>query len=143
LINSDLKDGLEVLKSKGIRLTPQRYAILAFLYKTELHVTADEIYKALEKNYPNMSIATVYNNLRVFLEIGLIEELLFGDNSSKFEVKRSQHYHVICNICGKIEDFSSSCLSDMESIVIKEKGFLVEGHRVEFFGICKECQKDN
>lgn len=143
MVNSDFKNALDILKGKGIRLTPQRYAILAYLYKTDSHPTADEIFKALEKDYPNMSIATVYNNLKVFLDIGLIEELLFGDNSSRFEVKHSQHYHVICTICGKIEDYISSCLSDMENLVSNEKGFFIKSHKAEFFGTCNNCQIKN
>ncbi len=140
-MNIDFNSALETLKDKGIRLTPQRSAILSYIYKTESHPSADVIYKALEKDFPNMSVATVYNNLRVFLEVGLIDELLFGDHSSRFEVKHSHHYHVICNMCGSIEDFVSSYFSNLEDLVSKEKEFLVDNHRVEFYGICSNCQK--
>ncbi|WP_141705379.1 Fur family transcriptional regulator [Vulcanibacillus modesticaldus] len=137
-----LKEALEKLKDSGVRMTPQRHAILAYLFKSKSHPTADEIYRALEKDFPNMSVATVYNNLKVFLEVGLIEELLFGDDSSRFEVKHEEHYHVVCRKCGHIEDFISPCLSDMESLAEKEKGFIIDGHRVEFYGICSKCQQE-
>ena len=69
-----LKDALEMLKKSSVRITPQRHAILEFLIHSMSHPTADEIYKALEGKFPNMSVATVYNNLRVFREVGLVKE---------------------------------------------------------------------
>ena len=61
-----LKDALDTLKSTGVRITPQRHAILEYIIQSTSHPTSDEIYRALEKAFPNMSVATVYNNLRVF-----------------------------------------------------------------------------
>ena len=65
-----LKDALDTLKNNGVRITPQRHAILEYLISSKSHPTADEIYKSLASNFPNMSVATVYNNLRVFQECG-------------------------------------------------------------------------
>ena len=100
-----LKDALEMLKKSSVRITPQRHAILEFLTHSMSHPTADEIYKALEGKFPNMSVATVYNNLRVFREVGLVKELTYGDSSSRFDFVTSDHYHVICVNCGSIVDF--------------------------------------
>ena len=66
-----LRDALDTLKSTGVRITPQRHAILEFIIQSMSHPTADDIYKALESKFPSMSVATVYNNLRVFREAGL------------------------------------------------------------------------
>lgn len=79
----ELKDALDALKETGVRITPQRHAILEFLVNSMTHPTADDIYKALEGKFPNMSVATVYNNLRVFRESGLVKELTYGDSSSR------------------------------------------------------------
>ena len=76
-----LKHAVDQLKAKGVRMTPQRHAILTYLMETITHPTADEIYRALEPRFPNMSVATVYNNLRVFKEAGLVRELTYGDSS--------------------------------------------------------------
>lgn len=141
-MSSEVKNALEKLKLKQIRITPQRHAILTYMFKTNSHPSADEIYRTLEKDFPNMSVATVYNNLKVFLEAGLVEELLFGDNSSRYEIKNEPHYHIICRNCGKIEDVFSSCLSDMEEKVSEQTGYIVDDHKVEFFGVCCECQKN-
>jgi len=80
-----LQDALDTLKTTGVRITPQRHAILEYLIQSMAHPTADEIYKALEGRFPNMSVATVYNNLRVFREVGLVKELTYGDASSRFD----------------------------------------------------------
>jgi len=68
--HNELQDAVERLKQSGVRITPQRFAVLEFLVNAKSHPTADEIYKALEGKFPNMSVATVYNNLRVFREMG-------------------------------------------------------------------------
>lgn len=81
----ELKEALETLKETGVRITPQRHAILEYLVNSMAHPTADDIYKALEGKFPNMSVATVYNNLRVFRESGLVKELTYGDASSRFD----------------------------------------------------------
>src|SRR5690625_7984314 len=90
-----LKQAIETLKGSGVRITPQRHAVLEYLLTSMAHPTADEIYRALEGKFPNMSVATVYNNLRVLREIGLVSELTYGDNSSRFDCNMTEHYHKI------------------------------------------------
>ena len=94
--HNQLKEALDTLKETGVRITPQRHAILEYLIDSMSHPTADDIYKSLEGKFPNMSVATVYNNLRVFREVGLVKELTFGDASSRFDFVTTHHYHVIC-----------------------------------------------
>jgi Fur family peroxide stress response transcriptional regulator len=136
-----LANALKKLKSTGVRMTPQRHAILSHLLESMNHPTADEIYKALESNFPNMSVATVYNNLRLFKEADLVTELTYGDSSSRFDGNVSEHYHVICRDCGKIVDFEYPCLEEVESVASKETGFKIESHRMEVYGYCNDCQE--
>jgi Fur family peroxide stress response transcriptional regulator len=141
MVMTKLSVALDKLKSNGVRMTPQRHAILAYLLETMTHPTADEIYKALVDRFPSMSVATVYNNLRVFKEAGLVRELNYGDASSKFDANVSrQHYHVICRNCNKIVDFEYPCLEEVEDIASEETGFKVDSHRMEVYGECAECQ---
>ncbi|GAE31150.1 peroxide-responsive transcriptional repressor PerR [Halalkalibacter hemicellulosilyticus] len=135
-----LQDALETLKSTRVRMTPQRHAILEFLFESMTHPTADDIYKALEGRFPNMSVATVYNNLRVFKEAGIVRELTYGDSSSRFDSVTSDHYHVICNECGKIVDFHYPGLDEVETLAEHVTGFKVLNHRMEINGICPDCQ---
>jgi len=141
--NEFLKEALKRLKLKGVRMTPQRHAILTYLCKTDKHPTADDIYQTLADRFPNMSVATVYNNLKVFKETDLIQELTFGDNSSRFEVKTAEHYHVICRGCGNIEDFTYPCLTDIEALAISTTGYKVDSHCVEIFGLCPNCHQES
>lgn len=136
-----LSHAINTLKESGVRITPQRHAVLEYLLNSMSHPTADEIYKALEGKFPNMSVATVYNNLRVLREIGLVRELTYGDSSSRFESNMSEHYHVICNSCGKIVDFQYPSLNEVESLAEQVTGFDVSHHRLEIYGICEECSE--
>jgi Fur family transcriptional regulator, peroxide stress response regulator len=134
-----LKEALETLKETGVRITPQRHAILEYLINSMSHPTADDIYKALEGKFPNMSVATVYNNLRVFREVGLVKELTYGDASSRFDFTTSHHYHVICENCNKIVDFHYPGLNEVEHLTSHVTGFKVSHHRMEVYGTCPDC----
>ena len=130
---------LEQLKTNGVRMTPQRHAILSFLMDTQSHPTADDIYKALSPTYPSMSVATIYNNLRLFVEADLIRELTYGDDSSRFDADLSDHYHAICKCCGSIVDFVHPPLLEVERVASVSTGFIVQGHRMEIYGLCQKC----
>lgn len=135
-----LQEAIGRLKHASVRITPQRHAVLDFLINAKSHPTADDIYKALEGKFPNMSVATVYNNLRVFREIGLVRELTYGDASSRFDYNTSKHYHVICESCGEIVDFDYPSLDEVESLAEKVTGFEVSHHRMEIYGTCPDCK---
>ena len=140
-MSSRLEHALEKLKMTGVRMTPQRHAILSYLVESMSHPTADEIYRALERRFPNMSVATVYNNLKVFMEAGLVRELTYGDDSSRFDADMSDHYHAICESCGKIVDFDFPPLSEAEQAASAATGFRVTGHRMEVYGLCPDCAR--
>lgn len=137
--DTQLKSALDTLKTTGVRITPQRHAILEYLIETMSHPTADDIYKALEHKFPNMSVATVYNNLRVFRESGLVRELTYGDNASRFDFVTTKHYHIICESCGKIVDFHYPGLDEVEHLAAHVTGFKVNSHRLEVYGTCPDC----
>lgn len=137
-----LRDALDALKASGVRITPQRNAILEYLISTESHPTADDIYKSLEKDFPNMSVATVYNNLRVFRNTGLVKELTYGDSSSRFDFVTHDHYHIICDECGTIVDFHHPGLDEVERLASHMTGFKVNSHRLEVYGTCPTCESN-
>ncbi|MGE7022575.1 peroxide-responsive transcriptional repressor PerR [Solibacillus cecembensis] len=138
-----LKDALDTLKSTGVRITPQRHAILEYLIQSMIHPTADDIYKALADKFPNMSVATVYNNLRVFREVGLVKELTYGDAASRFDFATGDHYHISCESCGKIVDFHYPGLNEVEQFAAHMTGFKVNSHRLEVYGTCPECVENS
>src|SRR5690625_7965912 len=139
MADGKLQKAVDTLKRSGVRITPQRHAVLEYLLTSMSHPTADEIYKALEQKFPNMSVATVYNKLRILREIGLVRELTYGDDSSRFDSNMKEHYHIICNECGKIVDFHYPTLDEIESLAEKVSGFEIDYHRMELYGKCEEC----
>ncbi|CAG7646036.1 Fur family transcriptional regulator [Paenibacillus allorhizosphaerae] len=138
-MNSRMEQAFHQLKTMGVRMTPQRHAILSYLLGTMSHPTADDIYKALSPRFPSMSVATVYNNLKVFIEAGLVREMTYGDHSSRFDADLSDHYHALCEKCGKLVDFAYTPLDDLEKAAGELTGFKVKSHRVEVYGICSDC----
>ena len=124
-----------------IKYSKQRDAIINELRSRKDHPTADEIYKHLEHRFPNMSVATVYNNLRLFTEIGFVVEMSYGDGSSRFDFTSTRHYHAICDECGKIVDVNYPGLEDVEAATERLTGFIVREHRLEMYGLCPDCQK--
>lgn len=134
-----LGQALKNLKNNGVRMTPQRHAILSYLVHSMGHPTADEIYQFLAEDYPHMSVATVYNNLRLFKEAGLVTELTYGDASSRFDANMTDHYHAICKNCDQIVDFEYPLLEQVESAASEKTGFVIESHRLEVYGLCETC----
>lgn len=134
------KQGFDILQKKGVRMTPQRLAILDYISSSESHPTVDKICKDLQSLLPSLTIATIYNNLKCFKKYGLINELYFGEAASRYEWVTSFHYHVICNSCGKITDFYYPKLMEVEEFAQSITGFKVTHHFFEIKGICSECK---
>ena len=100
----ELKEVVGQLRKKGVRITPQRVAMLSFQQVYTRIQTAEEIFKALTKDDPQVSVATVYNNLNLFIKEGVVKELTYGDSASRYDFDLGQHYHAVCDVCGKVVD---------------------------------------
>jgi Fur family peroxide stress response transcriptional regulator len=92
------------LDGSGLRCTPQRYAVMAFLVEHAGHPTAAEIFEAVNRVDPRSSRGTTYNNLRDLVKAGLVREVAVEGRAARFDVKGMRHHHFICNRCGKVED---------------------------------------
>lgn len=132
---------IQKLRDEGVRITSQRQEIIRYLVETHDHPTADEIYQALADKVTDVSVATVYNNLRLFTEKGIVTELKFGDDASRFDFSQKPHYHASCVRCGKIEDFYYPGLEDVEMVASRLTGYSINKHRLEVYGLCPDCQK--
>ena len=89
---------------RGIRLTPQRFALMDYMVHNYEHATADQIYEAVNRTDPNGSKATVYNNLRALVDAGLIREVPLEGRAARFDTNLHKHHHFICDRCGELED---------------------------------------
>lgn len=92
------------LEGSGLRCTPQRYAVMAFLMEHTGHPTAAEIFEAINRVDPRSSRATTYNNLRDLVQAGLVREVAVEGRAARFDAKGMRHHHFICDHCGKVED---------------------------------------
>ncbi|MBM3118630.1 MAG: transcriptional repressor [Chloroflexi bacterium] len=124
-----------------MRRTKQKEAILKVLRGTRSHPTADWIYGEVKKEIPNISLGTVYRNLGLLSQSGEILELELCGTYSRFDGRRDSHYHFRCENCGRVFDVDEPVNEEIDGRIARKTGFRVKYHRLEFRGVCKECQK--
>lgn len=136
------KDGLiGQLKEKGLKITPQRLAIIdALVEHSEAHPGATLIYETASKKARRISLSTVYATLKEFSENGLIRQLEFDRMENRYDVDLSDHVNLICNRCGKIFDYAIPASLEPRDIA-RKSGFVVTETRLEFHGYCRDCLK--
>jgi Fur family transcriptional regulator, peroxide stress response regulator len=124
------------LKERGLRITPQRMLILKTIISLKGHPTAEDIHREL----PFISMATIYNNLKLFMKLRIVNELPYGDGVSMYELYESNHYHIICQSCGKIVDFYYPSLKEVEHAASTLTKYEIHTHKMEIYGLCTTCQ---
>jgi Fur family peroxide stress response transcriptional regulator len=131
------------LRKKECRVTPQRIAILKILTESRDHPTVEWIHQRVKKDFPTTSLATVYKTVTLAKELGEAMELGFSDGSNRYDGNNpNPHPHLICTQCKKILDPKLETLDHMTQEVAKDTGFRIIAHRLDFFGICPNCQKN-
>lgn len=137
-----LETMIRKLRENGCRITPQRIAIFKILAASSGHPSVENIYKQVKPIFPTTSLATVYKNVTLLKELGEVLELAFSNDSSRYDGNRPHpHPHLICIKCKKILDPDLASLKEVTSELAQETGFKIVDHRLDFFGICSECQK--
>ena len=140
-IEQRLNQMLSKLKEHDFRLTPQRLAVLKVLAVSEGHPTVERIYETVRAEFPTTSIATIYKTVNLLKQLNEVLELGFPDGSNRYDGNKPYpHPHVICTKCKKIIDPNLGSLKDLTKEVVKETGFQILNHRVDFFGPCRDCQ---
>jgi Fur family peroxide stress response transcriptional regulator len=132
---------LSKLKDHDFRITPQRLAVLKVLAASEGHPSVERIYESVSSQFPTTSIATIYKTVALLKQENEVIEISFPDGSNRYDGNKPYpHPHLICTRCKKIIDPDLSSLEDLAKEVIKETGFQITTHRLDFFGLCRECQ---
>jgi len=140
-IEQRLNQMLSKLKEHDFRLTPQRLAVLKVLAVSEGHPTVERIYETVRAEFPTTSIATIYKTVNLLKQLNEVLELGFPDGSNRYDGNKPYpHPHVICTKCKKIIDPNLGSFKDLTKEVVKETGFQILNHRVDFFGTCRDCQ---
>ena len=129
----------ETIRKAGYRATSQRIIVYEALWKAGSHPTVSEIHDYALKTDPTISLATVYKNLQIFSEIGLVREMGAYDGSTHYDPDLGFHIHLICNKCGKVEDFDCVSLEEIAPNLSQRAGFEVQSHNFEVRGLCSSC----
>jgi Fur family peroxide stress response transcriptional regulator len=130
------------LKGSGLKLTPQRLAIMRILAESGQHPSVDDIYKQLRKRFPGISQATVYRNIMLIKSLGEVLEIGFAAGGSRYDGRKPfPHPHIVCLKCNTIIDPELDSLRDMTREITAASGFEIKTYRLDFFGLCPACRK--
>ncbi len=148
MANADHKQArerfLDFLARKHLRLTGPRRAIIATVFSTEQHFTAEELLEWARRRDKSVSRATVYRTLPLLTESGLVREMDFGKEHRYYDpnyAERPHHNHIICLDCGKIVEFDSVEIERVENEISRRLGFLAKAHRLQITATCEEFRR--
>lgn len=142
--NELLEEFKTLLKSSNLKFTTQRESIFKTLFDYDKHFSPEDLYNLIKQKYPksNIGMTTVYRTLNLLEENKLVTSISFGIQGKKYEFgSKAHHDHLICEVCGKIEEFEDETIEKLQEKVARMRGFKMTEHIMQLFGICKECQK--
>lgn len=129
------------MKEQTHRMTRQRRVILEELREMDTHPSADEVYAAVRKQLPRISLGTVYRNLEILSELGEIQKLELGGTLMRFDCKTEKHYHMRCINCDRVDDAPMGFMENMENALYGATEYKIMDHRLEFLGLCPACME--
>ncbi len=136
-----LNEMITKLKKEGFRLTPQRLAVVKILAGNEEHLSVEKIYERVRADFPSTSLATIYKTVTLLKKVGEVMELGFVDDSNRYDgIRPYPHPHLICTKCKKILDPDIPTLSELPQEIAQKTGYSIVNHRLDFFGVCPQCQ---
>jgi Fur family transcriptional regulator, ferric uptake regulator len=124
------------------RYSVQRQIILEELRKEKNHPSAQEVFERVRRRLPKISLSTVYRNLEQLADHGLIQKIEAAGDQRRFDGDLTEHYHVRCLYCGRVDDASLPMLSCLNQTFGKMSEYTIMRHRLEFFGICPHCREE-
>ncbi len=145
-MSRNLDDLTREVGSSQYKLTPQRRLIIEMIAENRSrHLSAEDMYEILKERSAEISLATVYRALDLFVELNILNKVDFDDGRSRYELASNQchrHHHLICLICGQVIEAKEDLLSQLEETIEQENGFLVLDHAVKFYGYCQQCRSN-
>lgn len=133
---------IQECKNRGLNITLPRISIYKILLQYEGHPSAEDIYKKIQKEHPNISLATVYKTLEMLAENDLISKVTPLHDIVRYDLNKHFHHHLVCIKCKKITDIENESLNNLPIPKNIEKGFKIINYQVQFDGICKDCQQN-
>jgi Fur family ferric uptake transcriptional regulator len=131
------------LRDQRLPVTQQRELVANALFGADAHLTAEALERRLKDQGHAIGTATVYRTLDLLVEAGLARAHDFGEGVRRFEgsPERGDHGHLVCARCGTVTEFTHERVDRMLGLLADERGFLLQRHRVELYGVCRECQR--
>lgn len=127
------------METKKIRHSYQRDCIYNYIKSTKSHPTAETIYTVLKSDIPDLSLGTVYRNLKQLVQLGKIRTVMTPENTERYEADLSNHIHFICSSCGKIIDITSESIIISNNSLTLPKGVKANSFELTVHGICEDC----
>ncbi len=140
-----MEEFISELKDRGYKITPQRREILRVLIEAKGHQSAQEVHDGIRERFPDVSLDTVYRNLRLLTELGLVNQVNFKSTEvGRFELddKEAHHHHLVCLGCGRVLQLDYCPIGTREASGAGFGDFRVVDHAFEVYGYCGECQLD-
>ena len=130
-----------ILRKQGYKLTPQRHTVLNVIASSHDHLTPESIYEKSLLEDPDIGKVTVYRTLAILNKLNLVCRVHSEDGCQSYMMRRpvEHHHHLICSGCGKVVDFTNCSLDGLEKKLSQESGFAINGHLLEFQGLCRDC----
>ena len=134
---------LKHIQKKGLKRTSQRDLILDTFLRTEAHLSSEDLYRLVKEGDPSIGQTTVYRTLKLLTEAGLAREVRFGDGITHYEhnYKHQHHDHMICSECGRIIEFYSEELEELQEKLAAKHHFKITQHLHRIMGFCSECRR--
>lgn len=134
-------EAIEALKAGGYKLTKVRKALLEVLLKEHGPFSVDDLFNKLQQT---CDVVTIYRNMDLFLQLGLVVPCEFGDGVTRYEFRSRghHHHHIICTSCRQAETLEYCFVKEVERM-IQDRGYIQVNHHLEFYALCPQCQKSS
>ena len=128
----------------GLKSTRQRSLIIDTFFEMPGHLSVEDLWTKVRALDPKVSVATVYRTMKLLNECGLAHARNFGDGQTRYEaaIGRHHHDHLICTRCGTIVEFENDRIEQLQDAVARKHGFTVTSHKMELYGLCRNCQRE-
>jgi Fur family ferric uptake transcriptional regulator len=134
----------QIIRRMNLKVTNQRIAILQSLHAGRAHVSAQEVFENVHREFPEIGFATVYRFLRDLTDLGVVTEVRMGGMPARYEITPQRHHdHLTCTRCGVICEFENSAIEQLQEKVAKDFGFKLTNHVLELYGICPQCMSNS
>ena len=140
MIRKSKEEILKTLKKAGYRMTKHRQAIISIIAKRQDHPSVRQIYDQIRRKEPEISLATVYNIVNMLVEMKILRKIEFEESDNCFDTNLAPHINLVCTVCGSINDFEYD-IPVASEVIQAQEGFVTKEYRIEYRGICNNCQR--